>query len=416
MKQIKIHGNKLLKGEIKISGAKNSAVALIPAAILSDKVTIENVPNISDVNILDDILNYLGAEICKENDKLTINAKKVKNKPITEEFSSMLRASYYFMGALLTRFKKVEMYFPGGCKIGDRPIDIHLDGFKKLGAKVVNDNGKYIISADKLIGTEINLPFPSVGATINILMASLKASGTTIITGCAKEPEIGNLIDFLNSMGAKINGKDTSTLTITGVTTLTGGNVKVIADRIEAGTYIIAGVLTGDNLVISNINPNHLDSLLIKLKEMNANIKIMEDKVIASKSKNLKPLDIKTEVYPGFPTDLQQPLTSLLISANGTSHIKETIYENRFQNVGYLNQMGADIEINGDTITIKGPKKLKGTVVTTSDLRAGAALIIAALNADGQTIIKEISYVLRGYGNIVKKLTNVGADISLIDA
>lgn len=416
MKQIKIVGNKILTGEIKISGAKNSAVALIPAAILSDEVIIENVPNISDVNALDDILNYLGAEICKENDKLTINAKKVKNKPITEEFSNMLRASYYFMGALLSRFKKAEMYFPGGCKIGARPIDIHLMGFEKLGAKVITDGDKYTIIADKLIGSEITLPFPSVGVTINILMAAVKAEGVTTIKNAAREPEIGNLIDFLISMGAKIEGKDTDTLVITGVDKLTGGNISVIADRIEAGTYILAGVMTGDNLVISNMNPNHLESLLTKLKEINANIIIEKDRVIASKSPNLKPIDLETEVYPGFPTDLQQPMTSLLITADGTSHITENIYENRFQNAEYLNQMGADIEINGDTIAINGPKQLKGTVVTTSDLRAGAALILAALVAEGETTIKEVKYVLRGYGNIVKKLTNVGAEISLEEA
>lgn len=416
MKQIKIIGNKPLKGEIKISGAKNSAVALIPAAILSDVVTIENIPNISDVNILDDILNYLGAEICKENGKLTINSKKVKNKPITEEFSGMLRASYYFMGALLTRFKKVEIYLPGGCKIGQRPINIHLDGFKSLGAKIVNDNGKYIISAEKLVGTDIELPFPSVGATINILLASIKARGITTIRNCAREPEVGNLIDFLVSMGAKIEGKDTDVLTVTGVTTLTGGCARVISDRIEAGTYIIAGALVGEELTISNIDTKHLESLLTKLKEMNANIKVFDDKVIASKSENLKPADIETKVYPGFPTDLQQPITSLLIKAGGISHIKENIYEDRFQNVKYLNQMGADIEINGDTIIVNGPKKLKGMEVVTSDLRAGAALILAALSAEGQTTIKEIKYVLRGYENIVKKLTNVGASISLIDA
>ena len=415
MKQIKIVGNKTLKGEIKISGAKNSAVALIPAAILSDEVVIENIPNISDVNALDDILNYLGAEIYKENDKLTINAKGVINKPITEEFSNMLRASYYFMGALLARFKKAEMYFPGGCKIGARPIDIHLMGFEKLGAKIENEGNKYTITANKLIGTEVNLPFPSVGATINILMAAPKAEGVTTIRNAAMEPEIGNLVDLLIDMGAKIEGKDTSVLTITGVKKLTKGYTRVIPDRIEAGTYILAGVMNGDNLVISNMEPNHLNSLLDILNKIGADIKVEKDRVIASKSLNLKPIDVVTDVYPAFPTDLQQPLTSLLIMANGKSHIKETIYENRFQNVQYLNEMGADIEINGDTITINGPSKLIGKVVTTSDLRAGAALILAALCAEGETTIKEVKYVLRGYGNIVKKLTNVGAEIYLED-
>lgn len=415
MKQIKIVGKQTLKGEIKISGAKNSAVALIPAAILSDEVVLKNVPNISDVNALDDILNYLGAEIYRENAQLIINAKKVSNKPITEEFSNMLRASYYFMGALLARFKKAEMYFPGGCKIGARPIDIHLMGFEKLGAKIKNEGNKYTITATKLVGNEIELPFPSVGATINILMVATKAEGVTTIKNAAMEPEIGNLIDFLNNMGAKIEGKDTNTLIITGVKKLSGGTAKVIPDRIEAGTYILAGVMNGDNLIISNMESKHLESLLDILKQIGANITVEDNRVIASRSLNLKPIDIVTEVYPGFPTDLQQPITSLLITANGTSHIKETIYENRFQNVKYLDEMGADIEINGDTLIINGPSKLTGKVVTTSDLRAGAALILAALVAEGETTIKEVKYVLRGYGNIVKKLTNVGAKICLED-
>ena len=415
MKQIKVVGQKILSGNIEISGAKNSAVALLPAAILSDEVVIKNVPSISDVRALEDILSYLGADVYKEGNKLTINTKKVKNIQITEDFSNMLRASYYFMGSMLARFKEVQIAFPGGCKIGERPIDIHLAGFEKLGVKIKKEDNTYILKADKLIGSELTLPFPSVGATVNVLLAATKAEGKTIIRNAAKEPEIGNLIDFLISMGAKIKGRDTDTLEIEGVKKLTGGCVQVMADRIEAGTYILAGVMTGNDLKISNMNPNHLTSLINLLKEMGANIKVFDDYVIASKSEFLKPVSVTTEVYPGFPTDLQQPLTSLLILANGTSYIKENIYENRFQNVSYLKQMGADIEIDGDTLTINGPKELIGGVVTTSDLRAGAALILAALVAKGTTTIKEVKYVLRGYGNIVNKLTNVGAEIVLED-
>lgn len=415
MKQIKVVGQKILSGNIEISGAKNSAVALLPAAILSDEVVIKNVPSISDVRALEDILSYLGADVYKEGNKLTINTKKVKNIQITEDFSNMLRASYYFMGSMLARFKEVQIAFPGGCKIGERPIDIHLAGFEKLGVKIKKEDNTYILKADKLIGSEITLPFPSVGATVNVLLAATKAEGKTIIRNAAKEPEIGNLIDFLISMGAKIKGRDTDTLEIEGVKKLTGGCVQVMADRIEAGTYILAGVMTGKDLKISNMNPNHLTSLINLLKEMGANIKVFDDYVIASKSEFLKPVSVTTEVYPGFPTDLQQSLTSLLILANGTSYIKENIYENRFQNVSYLKQMGADIEIDGDTLTINGPKELIGGVVTTSDLRAGAALILAALVAKGTTTIKEVKYVLRGYGNIVNKLTNVGAEIVLED-
>ena len=415
MKQIKVVGQKILSGNIEISGAKNSAVALLPAAILSDEVVIKNVPSISDVRALEDILSYLGADVYKEGNKLTINTKKVKNIQITEDFSNMLRASYYFMGSMLARFKEVQFAFPGGCKIGERPIDIHLAGFEKLGVKIKKEDNTYILKADKLIGSELTLPFPSVGATVNVLLAATKAEGKTIIRNAAKEPEIGNLIDFLISMGAKIKGRDTDTLEIEGVKKLIGGCVQVMADRIEAGTYILAGVMTGKDLKISNMNPNHLTSLINLLKEMGANIKVFDDYVIASKSEFLKPVSVTTEVYPGFPTDLQQPLTSLLILANGTSYIKENIYENRFQNVSYLKQMGADIEIDGDTLTINGPKELIGGVVTTSDLRAGAALILAALVAKGTTTIKEVKYVLRGYGNIVNKLTNVGGEIVLED-
>ncbi len=415
MKQIKVVGKQILSGEIEISGAKNSAVALLPAAILTTEAVIDNVPNISDIRALEDILNYLGADVYKEGSKLTINSQKLKNKPITEEFSSLLRASYYFMGAMLARFKEVTISLPGGCQIGDRPIDIHLNGFKKLGVKIKEENNTYVLKADKLIGADITLPFPSVGATINILLASVKAVGKTIIRNAAKEPEIGNLIDFLNSMGAKIKGKDTDVLEIEGSLLLNAGNISVISDRIEAGTYILAGVMTGKNLKIKNVNPNHLTSLINILKEMDADIKVYDNYIMASKSENLKPVSVKTEVYPGFPTDLQQPFTSLLLIVNGTSYIKETIYENRFQNIAYLKEMGADIEIVNDTLIIKGARELIGREVVTSDLRAGAALILAALVAKGTTTIKEVKYVLRGYENIVSKLSAVHAKIVLED-
>ena len=415
MKQIKVVGKQILSGEIEISGAKNSAVALLPAAILTTEAVIDNVPNISDIRALEDILNYLGADVYKEGSKLTINSQKLKNKPITEEFSSLLRASYYFMGAMLARFKEVTISLPGGCQIGDRPIDIHLNGFKKLGVKIKEENNTYVLKADKLIGADITLPFPSVGATINILLASVKAVGKTIIRNAAKEPEIGNLIDFLNSMGAKIKGKDTDVLEIEGSLLLNAGNISVISDRIEAGTYILAGVMTGKNLKIKNVNPNHLTSLINILKEMGADIKVYDNYIMASKSENLKPVSVKTEVYPGFPTDLQQPFTSLLLIVNGTSYIKETIYENRFQNIAYLKEMGADIEIVNDTLIIKGARELIGREVVTSDLRAGAALILAALVAKGTTTIKEVKYVLRGYENIVSKLSAVHAKIVLED-
>ncbi len=415
MEVLKIIGGKKLSGTIEIGGAKNSAVALVPAAILSDRVAIKNVPNISDIESLEIILNYLGASFTKNGDELTIESLTMENKPITLEYSKMLRASSYFMGALLGKYKHAEMYFPGGCSIGERPIDLHLSGFEALGATVTNDGDKYIIDADKLIGADIKLKFASVGATINILLASVLAEGKTTIKNAAREPEVGNVIDLLNDMGAKISGKDSDLLVVEGVESLSGGSVKVIPDRIEAGTYIIAGVMNGDNLKINNVIPSHFSSLTDKLLEMGADIKIFDDYVVTNKVDNLKPIKIVTEVYPGFPTDLQQPITSLLTLADGTSIVKELIYENRFQNVPYLIQMGADIEVNGRELKINGPAKLLGCEVITTDLRAGAALILAALSAEGETTIKEIKHVLRGYENIINKLTKVGGEISLED-
>ena len=413
MEKLKIEGNHKLSGTIEIGGAKNSAVALIPAAILSDEVTINNVPDISAVRNLKEIISYLGCEFYKEGTKVTINTKKFNNKPITEEYCQKLRASYYFMGAILGRYKKVEMYFPGGCKIGARPIDFHLKAFEQLGAIITKEGNKYLVKAKKLIGTDIILPISSVGATVNILLASVMAEGITTIANAAKEPEVGNLIDFLNSMGAKIEGKDTDKLTITGVKKLTKGQIDTIPDRIEAGTYIILGAMVGDNLKINNLNPKHLTALINTMKQMNINMQVDETSITISKAHNIKPVDVKTEIYPGFPTDLQQPLTSLLVLADGTSTIEENIYENRFQNIKYLNIMGANITNQGKKITISGPTTYKGTEVVTTDLRAGACLVLAALAAKGETTIKEVKYILRGYENLVNKLKTVGASISL---
>ena len=414
MKQLKIKGNRILSGTIEISGAKNSAVALIPASILSDGVVkIDNVPNISDIDALNEILEYLGAKVKRLGKEIEINSKDIQNKEIPEEISKKLRASYYFMSALLGKYKKVEMYFPGGCSIGARPIDQTLKAFESLGAKVVEENNKYTITAEELIGTDISLDMPSVGATINAMLVSTKAKGITKIYNAAKEPEIVSVATFLNNMGAKIKGAGTSTIIIEGVNTLNGAFTEVIPDRIEAGTYIIAGALLGDNLKITNIIPKHVESLTEKLKEMGVPLVIKEDSIIVSKTNDLKPVKVKTLGYPGFPTDLQQPLTTLLTQANGTSVL--TIYENRFKNVEYLNKMGANIELLGQKIKVKGPTKLNGTNVEATDLRAGACMVLAALIADNTTYINSIEHVLRGYENIIEKLSNVGAKIELID-
>ena len=416
MAKIIIEGNHVLEGTIEISGAKNSAVALVPASILSDgKVTIDNIPNISDIKALNEILEYLGATVERKDATITIDSSTIENKEIPEKISKKLRASYYFMSALLGKYKKVEMFFPGGCKIGSRPIDQTLKAFKLLGANVVEKDNKYIITADELIGNTIYLDMPSVGATINTILASCKAKGTTIIGNAAKEPEIVNVATFLNQMGAHIRGAGTSEITIEGVDKLGSCYTEVIPDRIETGTYLIAGALMGNNLRIENVIPDHVESLTSKLIEMGVPLIIKPSTIIVSKVNHLKPVNIKTLGYPGFPTDLQQPITTLLTKCSGKSTLIETIYENRFQNVFYLNKMGANIDIKGNSIEVNGPSKLVGTQVTATDLRAGACLILAALSATGTTTINEIEHVLRGYENIVEKLSNVGAKISLVE-
>ena len=414
MKQIKIEGGHVLSGTINISGAKNSAVALVPASLLSDEeVKIDNIPNISDIDALNEILEYLGADVKREGSLMTINSRNIENKEIPEEISKKLRASYYFMSSLLGKYKHVEMYFPGGCSIGARPIDQTLKTFKALGATVIEEENKYTITAEKLIGTTIQLDMPSVGATINTLLVAVRATGTTILKNAAKEPEIVSVATFLNNMGAKIIGAGTSEIRIEGVDYLGSCFTEVIPDRIEAGTYLIAGALIGNNLTIKNMIPEHISSLIYKLKEMGCNMEIGRDYITISKCENLKPIKVKTLGYPGFPTDLQQPLTTLLTQANGISILEETIYENRFQNVPYLNNMGANIEIKDKIINIKGKTNLKGTEVKATDLRAGACMVLAALIADGETTITEIKHVLRGYENIIEKLENVGAKITL---
>lgn len=414
MKQIKVDGGYTLEGEIPISGSKNSAVALIPASLLSNGiVTIDNVPNISDVDALTEILEYLGAKVDRKGSIMTIDSSNIINKEIPESISKKLRASYYFMAALLGKYKHVEMYFPGGCSIGARPIDQTLKGFKALGAKVIEDGNKFIIDADELIGATVYLDMPSVGATINTILAAVYAKGTTVIKNAAKEPHIVNVTTFLNQIGAKIAGAGTSEITIQGVKTLRGGFHEVVPDYIESGTYIIAGALCGKNLKISNIIPNHLNALLSKLKEMKVDFEVGSDYVIVNSSNNYKPVNIKTAVYPGFPTDLQQPFTTLLTQCNGTSCLEENIWENRFMHVEYLNKLGADIKVDGKVAIINGPSKLIGTEVAATDLRAGACMVLAGLIAEGTTTITNIEHVLRGYENIITKLKNVGAKIEL---
>ena len=414
MKKLVIQGGNPLSGTIHISGAKNSAVALVPASLLSDEeVVIDQIPNITDIDALDEILIYLGATIKREGSTMTIHSEKIQNKEIPEEISKKLRASYYFMGALLGKYKKVEMYFPGGCAIGKRPIDQHLKAFEALGATIQIEGNKYKIEADKLIGNDIYLDCASVGATMNAMLASVKAVGKTVIHNAAKEPEIVNVATLLNNMGADIEGAGTSEIIITGVEKLGKAYIEVIPDRIEAGTYIILGALLGNSLTIENIIPNHIEALLSKLKEIGVPYDLSANRITVWAKSNLTPTAITTAVYPGFPTDLQQPITTLLKLVPGTSKVTETNYENRFQNISYLNEMGAKIKVDGDTLTIEGVDKLHGNVVKATDLRAGACLFLAGLKADGTTTIEHVEYVLRGYENIIEKLTQVGAKIEL---
>jgi UDP-N-acetylglucosamine 1-carboxyvinyltransferase len=415
MKKMIINGSKELTGEIKISGAKNSAVALVPASLLSDGVvTIDNIPDISDIEALNEILEYLGANVKRDKETMIIDSSKILNKEIPEDISKKLRASYYFMGALLGKYKKAEMYFPGGCSIGTRPINLHLKGFEALGAEIIEDGNKYSIIAKELKGAHIYLDIASVGATINIMLAAVKAKGETVIENAAKEPEIVNISTFLNQMGAKIKGAGTSEIRIIGVDKLGDGFTEVIPDRIEAGTYVIAGALMlGNNLKISNIIPEHIEALTLKLKEMDIAMEINNDNIVISKTDKMKAIDIKTLGYPGFPTDLQQPMTTLLTYAYGVSEIEETIYENRFKNVDYLNQMGSNIGVYDQKIRIFGPTNLIGKEVIATDLRAGACLVLAGLKAEGTTIISDIEHVLRGYEYITEKLQGAGADIEI---
>ncbi len=414
MKVLEIEGGHKLSGTIRISGAKNSSVALIPAAILADDdVTICNVPEITDTDALSEILEYLGADVRRASESIVINPKTINNKEIPANISKKLRASYYFMGALLGKYKHVEMYFPGGCSIGARPINFHLKGFESLGATVEIEGDKYIVDAKELKGANIYLDFASVGATINIMLAAVKAKGKTIIDNAAKEPEIVNVATFLNNMGAKISGAGTSTIKIIGVDKLNGCFHEVIPDRIEAGTYTIIGALTGNYLKVDNIIPEHIEALTSKLMEMGVELEIGADYLIVNKPSKYKPVNVKTLVFPGFATDLQQPFMVLSTQCNGKSIVEETIYENRFMHIPYLNKMGANIEVNGSKAIIKGPTELTGTDVEATDLRAGASMVAAALIAKGKTRISNIEHILRGYENIVEKLSDVGAKIEI---
>ncbi|HZJ87454.1 MAG TPA: UDP-N-acetylglucosamine 1-carboxyvinyltransferase [Erysipelothrix sp.] len=411
---IKIEGGHKLKGNVKVSSAKNATVALIPAAILAEKsvVNIYGVPNIADVKSLTVLLNELGVSVDFENDDhYKIDTTNMKNITLEHDAVTKLRASYYFMGALLGKYKHVKMQMPGGCYLGPRPIDLHLKGFEALGATVDFKQGYYEIYAEELIGSKIFLDIASVGATINIMLAAVLAQGKTVIENAAQEPEIIDLATFLNEMGAVVRGAGTNVITIEGVESLTGSTHEIIPDRIEAGTYIIMAAAMGEEVRVENIIPLHLEALTSKLVEMGVDIEMGRDFAIVKSNSGLKPIDIQTRTYPGFATDLQQPLTALLTQANGQSVVRETIYFERFMHAHELNKMGAKIDVNMPQALVNGPTPLYGTKVEATDLRCGASLVVAGLMAEGITEIHEIYHIDRGYQNIVEKLTDLGAKI-----
>ncbi len=418
MKKIVIQGNRPLKGEVTISGAKNSAVALIPAAILADSpVVLEGVPDIQDVHSLIEILEIMGVQTHFEENTLTIDPTEIVSIPMPSGKINSLRASYYFMGALLGKFGEGVVGLPGGCFLGPRPIDLHIKGFEALGATVTNEHGAMYLrtSEEGLAGERIFLDMVSIGATINVMLAAVKAKGKTIIENAAREPEIIDVATLLNNMGAKIRGAGTNEIRIEGVQELHGCRHSIIPDRIEAGTYLSLAAAAGEGITIKNVIYEHLESYIAKLEEIGVRMDISEDEIYVYPSKDLKSANVKTYPYPGFATDLQQPITPLLLKANGTSEILDTIYAKRVNHIPELARMGAQATTEGNLILLNGPSQLHGAEVVASDLRAGACLVIAGLMATGTTTVFNVEYILRGYDHIIDKLTALGADIQMVE-
>lgn len=411
-----INGGNHLNGSIKISGAKNAAVAILPAVLLCDETCrIENIPSISDVNLIINILKSIGSSIKVINkNTLEINCKNISSYTLPASQTSGMRASSYFIGALLGRFKRARVAPPGGCDFGVRPIDQHIKGFEALGARVIYDNAMVDARASELCGSSIYLDKVSVGATINIMLAAVKATGLTIIENAAKEPHVVDLATFLNSMGADIMGAGTNVIKIRGVNYLHGSTYSIIPDQIEAGTYMAAVAAAGGNVVIENVIPKHLESIISKLTEAGVTVEEYEEAVRIVSDKRLTATNILTMPHPGFPTDMQPQMTTLLALAEGVSIVSEGVWDNRFRYINQLILMGADITVDGKTAIVKGVKHFNCAPVSATDLRAGAALVIAALATEGTSEINNIHYIERGYEDIIEKLKNVGADIKRV--
>ncbi|MDD7443495.1 MAG: UDP-N-acetylglucosamine 1-carboxyvinyltransferase [Clostridiales bacterium] len=421
MAYYRINGGKRLEGAVTISGAKNAALAIIPAVILSgESCLLENLPEIEDVRIVEEILTSMGADISRTPDgSMRIDPSGINTFSVTGEMVSSMRASYYLLGALLGRYKKAEIALPGGCAIGQRPIDQHIKGMRALGADIVIQGGSVKARADRLRGAEIYLDVVSVGATINIMLAAVAAEGQTIIANAAKEPHVVDVANFLNMMGANVKGAGTDVIRIQGGRRLHGCTYAVIPDQIEAGTFMIAAAATRGDVIINNVIPTHLEAISAKLMECGVAVSEGDDGrdffIRVSADKRPRAVNIKTLPYPGFPTDLQQPMMALLATAEGNSFIMENIFENRFNHVPELAKMGASISISSRTATVEGVEKLYGAPLCASDLRAGAALVIAALAAEGESTISHIHFIDRGYEFLEQKLRALGADITRIE-
>ena len=409
-----IEGGKKLEGEVKISGSKNASLPIIAATILNGKKSkIYNVPNIHDMQITLKILKYIGCKVSKNNDKIEIDSRYITKKEIPEHLMREMRSTVILAGAILSRFKEVTFSYPGGCDIGARPIDLHLKAFKKLGINIDEEYGFIKCSCDKIVGANIDLDFPSVGATENIILASVLAEGKTVITNAAREPEIVDLVKMLNKMGAKITGEGTNVIEIEGVKKLQEVQYRVMPDRIEAGTFLCAGAITGGRVTIKNAMPEQLVPIMSKLEEAGCKITVDKDKVELKAPQRLKAVEIKTMPYPGFPTDMQSIFGSVVSVAKGTSVITENIFENRFKYLSELQRMGAKNKQEGNVAIITGVRKLSAASVKCTDLRGGVATVLAGLQAKGRTKVTNIEYILRGYENLDKKLNKLGANIQI---
>lgn len=410
-----IKGSNKLEGKVKISGSKNAALPIIAASILNaGKTTLYNVPNIHDTQMMFEILKNLGGKVEKKNNKIIIDTSKIKKYEISEDLMRQMRSSVILAGSLIGKYQKAIFSYPGGCDIGTRPIDLHLKGFEKLGINITKNYGNISCICDKIVGEKIDLDFPSVGATENIMLASCLGEGTTQINNAAREPEIIDLQNFLNKMGAKIQGAGSNKIQIEGVKKLNDVSYNIMPDRIETGTFLCAAAMSQGNIIIENTNINHITPIISKLEEANCKLKLEKDKIELKAPKKLKALEIRTMPYPGFPTDMQSIFVSMLTIAKGTSIIVENIFESRYKFIQELIRMGAKITIEGKSAIVKGTRKLYGANVNATDLRGGAALVLAGIVAKGETTIENIEYILRGYENLNKKLENLGVNIKMV--